>query len=156
VQVGIAVGIYVGIDVGVPPGSDAYTPAVAATLRTSALTPTVATASGDWTAILTWAALGVVGNGKELDVRFDAGAQSVEVRDNERCLNGTWTPESGVVGVLVRADVGLPVTVGEIETAINAMSALCSVTTPDPSPSNEIDISFLDATNCFATFSGGV
>ncbi len=150
----IRAGIVSGIAAGVAAG--AYVPTVAATLATRDLFGSVLTNASDWTARLTWQQLGTVGNGKILSLRFDTGAASVEVRDNEDPALGTWAAAPGTVGVLVHADLGDPVTVGALEAAINAGSALAQVTTADPSPSNEIEIATLDTANITGIFSGGV
>lgn len=153
-QVGIGVGIGCGIGVGI--GSDLYTPTVAATLHTRDLSGSVLTNVSDWTATLTWQQLGIVGNGKPISLRFDVGAANVEVRDNEDPALGTWAAAPGTVGVLINADLGDPVTIGTLEAAINAGSALAQVTTADPAPTNEIDVPALDTSNITGTFSGGI
>lgn len=155
--VGLSVGLACGIGVGI--GSDEYVPTVAATVATADLsgnTSGIATNGTNWTATLTWQQLGVIGNGKILDVRFDVGPSSAEIRDNERHNGTTWIAAAGTVGVWISSDIGDPLTVGTIEAAINASSTLAQVTTADASPSKEVDYSLMDATSNSATFSGGV
>lgn len=131
---------------------------VAATLAVVAMDQSVITTGTPWTATLSWGALGTVGNGKVLDVRFDIGSGTVEVRDNQRSdgSGGGWQAAPGTVGVLVLADAGFAVTVADIEAAINASSALCDVTTADPSPTKEIDIGIMETANVAGTFTGGL
>lgn len=150
IRAGIGPRVAAGVQAG------AGVPTVAATLRTSELSGAVVTNAADWTATLTWQQLGTVGNGKILSLRFDTGVANVEVRDNEDPALGTWAAAPGTVGVHVHADVGDPVTIGELEAAINAGPALVQVTTADPSPTNELDIAALDTLNITGTFGGGV
>lgn len=129
---------------------------VAATLDTGDLDTEVTTSGTPWAATLEWRTVGIDGNAKQLKIRFDTGLPLVEVRDNESNPFGSgWSAEPGVVGVLVHADIGYPVTIGEIEAAINGISTLVRVTIADPSPANEIDIGTLDTALCTGTFSGG-
>lgn len=132
---------------------------VAATVDTADLTGDavgLATDSTIWTATLTWNIAGLSGNGKTLDVRTDAGSGTVEVRDNERVTGGgVWVSAPGTVGIWVKPDIGLPVTIGDIETEIASASSLVTVTTPDASPSKEVDIGVMDATSIAANFAGG-
>ena len=127
---------------------------VAATLSSGSLD--LLTDGTEWAATLTWSTPGIGGNGKRLSLRFDVGAPAVEVRDNSSNTTGNaWLSDIGTVGVHVTGDVGLPVTIADLEAAINASSALVQVTTPDPSPLKEIDMSTLDTAELIGSFTGG-
>lgn len=130
-------------------------PATPATLDTA--TMTVPTNIGVWTAVITWNVAGTIGNGKKLHVAIgpfagDPGGAPVEVRDNERWDLGTgaWVSEPGTVGVAGDIDVVPTVTTGDVEAALNSVSALCHVTTVDPSGE---DIN--ENGEWLGTFSGG-
>jgi hypothetical protein len=116
---------------------DGVTAPTAATLDTT--TMAVPRNVGVWTAEVTWGTDGTVGNGKKLHLAIgafagDPGGALVEVRDDERwdVGGGAWVAEAGTVGVAADRDIGSDITTGDIETAINATSLLCEVTTIDP------------------------
>jgi hypothetical protein len=130
--------------------------AIAATLSTFGVGIATNTLSGFWDAVVSWDVAGVVGNGKQLDVVLDRSGAVItyEVRDDQRYVLGTgWVVEAGTVGVRITR-AGLGPLVGDLEAAINAGSALCTVTTPDP-----LGGAFMDpgvSTRYTGTFAGGV
>jgi hypothetical protein len=155
--VSLASTIRSGIQSGVRSGLNAEIPTIAATLSTLDLSTEVATDGTDWTAILTWHELGVGGNAGVLHMAFiDGDPSGVEVRDDEMNVEGIWVAAPGTIGVLANGTVAVDVpTIGEIEAAINAGSDLAQVTTSDPSPSKEVDMSTMEGVVAAASFSGG-
>jgi hypothetical protein len=154
-RVGISVGLSVGITGGISPA-----PTVAATLDTADLSEPVATDGTAWAAVLTWAELGPGGNIGILHLHFvDGDPSAVEVRDNERYDTGFipgWVAAPGTIGALANGTVGVDVpTIAELEAAINAGSSLAQITTADPSPSKEIDMSIMESVSTSGSFSGG-
>jgi hypothetical protein len=155
--VSLASTIRSGIQSGVRFGINAEVATIAATLDTTDLSTPVATDGTDWAAVLTWHEIGPGGNAGVLHLAFiDGDPSGVEVRDGEMNVEGIWVAAPGTIGVLANGTNGIDVpTIGEIEAAINAGSDLAQVTTADPSPSKEVDMSTMEGVVATASFSGG-
>lgn len=153
--IGLKVGLDVGLVVGATTGMD-ENGTIAATLDATEISPVVETNATPWAATLTWQTLGTAGNGQLLNFRFDEGPAGVEVHDNQSHDGVGWSAAPGTVGIRARGEAVDPLTVGTIESAINASSALAQVTAADPSPTKEIDVGLMDTVNAIGTFSGGL
>jgi hypothetical protein len=134
-----------------------------ATLATADLLPEVITlgsGSGVWTALLRAVTPGELGNALGLDVAFeDSGADpfSVDVRDHFRWSSdiSSWEPAINTIGVLVRCRGSSKPTVAQLETAIAAGTALATVFSHDPNPSNVVDADEMLGAASVGTFGGG-
>jgi hypothetical protein len=123
------------------------TAVAASTIATaSGLSAVVALSVGNWTATLT----SVVP--RSFAIWFlDGATASVEVRDNELYNGTTWVATSGCCGVLVTGrNTTAPVTIATVEAAINASSALVSVTSAHGTPSSTINFTTMAGTGTTA------
>lgn len=112
----------------------------AATLNASILSAGgVPTSGGVWSAVLSSAGMyaGSPGNALKLDIVVGLlsgtpGGAGVEVRDGQRfdADNDTWIVAADTVGVAIDFDVAGTRTVAELEAALDADSAWCSVAAP--------------------------
>lgn len=108
-----------------------------------------------WTATITSNVIGKDGNGLRISFVMDEGAsRQIDVHDHEY-FAGSWLPLSGNVGVHVMQEnppFFAPLTVLDLEMAINASSSLAFVSTADASPSKILNTT----DNGFSgSFSGG-
>lgn len=137
----------------------AVTDAVRATLPTSSALA-VTTSGSNWAA--TWAAVssypGEMGNQLSMSVSFLSSATpSIDVRDHFRfdAVLNRWIEDQGNVGVLMRG-TDASTTVAQLEAAIVAGTALCTLQTPDAAPSKLVKIATLATTTTTGSFANGV
>ncbi len=134
--------------------------AVAATLATlTDLAAPITTNGTSWTGTLRAVAPnGDAQNEYTFSIGFTvAGIAAFEVRDNERFdpVTAAWLPAPRNVGVWVKSQVdGL--TVGALETAIGASSALVTVSSHDATPGKLLQGNASSAAAITGTFSGGI
>lgn len=132
-----------------------------AAVITTAISAQVAGASGVLTDRRPWrATISSVGTAcSRLDIAFVTNALgSVEVRDNQAWNGTAWVAAVGSVGILVKGqDLGAQsVTVGTIEAAITATSAIATVSRHDDTAFKRVAISTLNGRLLFGLLETGI